>query len=67
MTFLFQRCLFASPPGGEPRRVGLHVRHQGHRQEGAQGQGGLAGERDQSAQKVKSHKSYKKIITHFKQ
>ena len=51
LTLLFQGRLL---PGqaGRVSRGRADVRYQDHRQEGAQGEGGLFGERDQSSQKV---------------
>jgi hypothetical protein len=47
-----QWCLFGSSAGREQGQSGSIIRRQDHRQESAQRQGGLAGERDKSAQKV---------------
>lgn len=48
----FQGRLLAGAAGGEQGQPRHPVRHQGDRQEGPQGQGGLPRERDQSPQKV---------------
>ena len=50
-SFTFQGSFLPGEAGGVPGGRS-DVRHQDHRQEGAEGEGGLSGERDQSTEKV---------------
>lgn len=49
---VFQRCFLRGSFGREQGEAGTNVRGQDYRQEGAQGQGRLSGERNQSPQEV---------------
>lgn len=53
-SFIPQGRILRGTISGQPRASRSDVRRQDNRQEGAQGQGRLAGERDQSAAQVRA-------------
>lgn len=50
---VFQGCFFRGEIGREQGKAGANERREDHWQEGSEGQGGFAGERNQGSEKVR--------------